>query len=183
MALQQAFRYGSKFLDEYVFPSFLNKNAKLPLVQLFELIQLAARTKYWPHNYYKFNGHLNSSRLKEIECYIPGRMFDALRDDLLNQRDDVFLLDDKLQFNRILRFANIPCTQILGVYRKGIGLLDCNMQPQPVSVLESANSAFVMKPMRGSAQGDGVNLVEIGQGQTFLLQGTPPATYIVVRNC
>jgi len=129
--------------------------------QLIDLLTLTYRTKYWPHNYFKYKGYLKEKSISEIEKYLPGRLFDCLRDDLLNDSDYVKLVDNKYLFNRILWNNNIPATAVLGRHIKGVGFFDLDNKKVNSKIFkQKVIDDFVIKPVIGSAQGSGVDVID-----------------------
>lgn len=161
-----------KFINEYIYRSILDKNSKNIVQQIFELIYLTYKTKYFPHNYYKFRGYLKGVDVKTILDYMPGTLFDSIRDEFFNEKRYTVLVEDKYLFSNYLSSYNLAGTEVLGLYIPSIGIVDKNYNKiDQNDFLSTLSSDFIIKPVSESAQGIGVTVVslsEINNKQEFL---------------
>lgn len=162
----------NKFIKENLVKNVFGQNSKNIFQQIYEVIYLAYKTKYFPHNYYKFNGYLKGVDVKNILDYIPGTLFDSIRDDLLNDPRYIVLIEDKLLFSNFLASNNLQGTECFGLYLPSAGFVDKNYtKVNQEQFLNNLTSDFVIKPVSESAQGDGVKVIslsEVKNKQEFL---------------
>lgn len=167
------FTRSNNFFKQYILNGIFDKNSKNILQQISELIYVAYKTKYVPYNYYKYNcGYMKDVNVQDVINYIPGELWDSIRDGFLNNDRYSILVEDKYLFSKILSVNNIPSTEVLGLYIPNVGFVDknCNSVNQE-EFLKNIDSDFVIKPVSGSVQGQGVNVYnfsEIVNLQEFL---------------
>ena len=165
-----------KLFAEYIYPAIKSKNCKNILRQIYEIIWLAFKTKYWPYNYFKYKGYLKTNSVQKIAKYIPGRLFDAVREDYLNDMNFVNLIEDKYVFNKMLNKAGLPATKVMRhIVRPGINFDYDNYYMDLKQFFLSLKNDFVIKPVIGGAQGSGVNVVEVSNEEganSFYMQGS-----------
>ena len=150
-----------KIIKYYIIRALFDKNAKNIFQQIYEIIILMHKTQYSPQNYFKFNGYKKGVKIDDILGYMPGKLFDSIREDLINDKNFQVLLENKYIFNKFLTHNNIPCTEILGIFDKNVGFFDKDFKLiDYCDFVQNLKCDFVIKPIYNSAQGDGVFVFE-----------------------
>lgn len=152
----------NNLLKSYIIPAFKSKERKNMFMQIYEIIWLVIKTKYWPHNYFKYNVYKKGRKVSDIVPYIPGRLYDSIAEDVFNDKRMNILVENKFLFNKFLKMHKISCTDVYGRYIKNIGFINSDDDiTEEKNFLRSINGDFVMKPVQGSAQGKGVKIISL----------------------
>ncbi len=151
------------FYREYLKPALQRKDRKNILICIYESLWLSSKIKYWPHNYFKYEGFQINKDVREIVNYIPGNLFDKFRDDVLNDKKSTNIVDNKFITNLILKWGGLSATNIHGRYLKNIGCYnDRNHFIGDLEIfLPSISNNFVVKPICGQGHGNGVKIIKI----------------------
>ena len=153
-----------KLYDEYIPLMLKAKDRKNLTTQVCEIIKLMCVTKYWPQNYFKFRGYKKNIGINDIASYVPGKLFDDLRNDFLNNKNYNILVEDKFIFNKYLTASGIRSTSALGVYWPGQGVNDLTGEWVKLSdFINDLEHSFVVKPVSGAAQGQGVYIIDVNK--------------------
>ena len=151
--------YRLKNFFYYYWKRIFSKKSKNIFVQFWEILCLAYKIKYLPHNYYKFNGYLEGVDVDDMVDYMPGVLFDDIKGATINDSRYELMVKDKYLFSRFLHLNNLPCTEVLGLYIPFVGIVDVDYKVvDPEVFLNNLTSDFVIKPTSESAQGEGVKI-------------------------
>jgi len=150
-----------KLYKEYVREMFQREGRKPLWRQVSELAWLARTTGYWPHNYFKFNGYIKGKDVGELVDYVPGILFDTIKDEFINPPQFVSSLENKYLTYQILTENHVPTTEVLGRYARHAGFRDTDDNSIDFGeFISSLRSDFVIKPTQ-AARGVGVDVVHI----------------------
>jgi hypothetical protein len=141
-----------------VFHFVLNKetNKKNILKQTIDLIKLWKITGYIPYNYYKYgNAWKKGGNVSTIAKYIPGRLFDEIREETLNENSFNCLLDNKSIFNRWLNLHHIKTTEQVKFWPA-----THKIHTEELHYLFDIFGEYVLKPAKDSTQGKGVTIID-----------------------
>ena len=150
--------------NEFVVKMLHDKERKPLLQQIKELYLLARAIKYWPHNYFKYDGYKKGKSLDEVKLYSTGLLFGDFRQKYLNDCRYTVFADDKFLFHKLMADSNIPTAKLINVIshnmgkNESIGLNDANAKDVLDSIIARA---IVIKPVIDSSQGAGVNVINI----------------------
>ena len=152
-----------KFIYFYLKRIFSSKSKNV-FIQFKEILYLIYKIKYLPHNYYKFNGYLKGVDVDDVVDYMPGVLFDAIKEAVINDSNYEVLVKDKYLFSRFLHLNNLPCTEVLGVYIPSVGIVDADYKKvNQEEFFDNLTSDFVIKPTSESAQGEGVKVIKLDE--------------------
>ena len=153
------------YLYNEFFVKMLHDKERKPLLQqVKELYLLARAIKYWPHNYFKYDGYKKGKSLDEVKLYSTGLLFGDFRQKYLNDCRYTVFADDKFLFHKLMADSNIPTAKLINVIshnmgkNESIGLNDANAKDVLDSIIARA---IVIKPVIDSSQGAGVNVINI----------------------
>jgi len=156
--------YRLKKFIYYYWKRIFSKKSKNIFVQFWEILCLAYKIKYLPHNYYKFNGYLEGVDIDDMVDYMPGVLFDDIKEATINDSRYELLVKDKYLFSRFLCLNNLPCAKMLGLYIPHIGIVDAEYNKVDREVFfNNLTSDFVIKPISESAQGEGVRIFKLDE--------------------
>lgn len=152
------------FYNEFIIKMFRDKERKPLLQQIKELYLLARAIKYWPHNYFKYDGYKKNKSLDEVKLYSTGLLFGDFRQKCLNDSRYTVFADDKFLFHKLMSDSNIPTAKLINVISHNIythestGLNGISAE----AILDSITvNAIVIKPVIDSSQGVGVNVINV----------------------
>ncbi|MDG5814706.1 sugar-transfer associated ATP-grasp domain-containing protein [Chitinispirillales bacterium ANBcel5] len=149
-----------KFYNEHVLYMVKDKQRKkLPLI-LFEILLFMIHKKDTPQNYIKFGGYKKGSDTKNLTTYLTGTRFDRFRSKHLNDKQYLYQLENKWEFNKLLRTSGLKTTEVICKIEKGKIILPSDDKETTISALISRiDQDFVIKPISDSAHGTGVEIV------------------------
>ena len=150
--------------NEFFVKMLRDKERKSFLQQIKELYLLAKAIKYWPHNYFKYDGYKQNKSLDEVKLYSTGLLFGGFRKDHLNDGRYTVFADDKFLFHKLMADADIPTAKLINVISNNafkneyVGLNSLNAEV----ILDAITAdAIVIKPVIDSCQGAGVNVINV----------------------
>jgi hypothetical protein len=136
---------------------FHSENRKSIGRQLWELLNLARLTGYWPHNYFKYRAFENGFDADSLRPYIPGVLYDVIRSGTMNDPEYLCLVDNKLLSNIFLGNNGFPVTNMYGRFTKDFGFFDKRNRPLGVEQFFSDMAGNVIaKPVNSSVSGSAV---------------------------
>ena len=157
---------------KYLFKEFIckmlaDKDRKSIATQLAELVDLWRTVRFWPQNYFKYEGYKKGVSLDYIKKYLPGMLFSDLRADILNDQRYCIFADDKYVFHKKMMDADVLTPKLLGVYSSGLVNAQTYQEksegyvPADVFFEELKVDGIVVKPTIDSCQGQGVTVINI----------------------
>ena len=153
------------YLYNEFFVKMLHDKERKPLLQqVKELYLLARAIKYWPHNYFKYDGYKKGKGLDEVKLYSTGLLFGDFRQKYLNDSRYTVFADDKFLFHKLMADSNIPTAKLINVIshntytNESIGLNGANAKDVLDAII---TPAIVIKPVIDSSQGVGVNVINV----------------------
>ena len=158
---------------EFICKMFADKNSKSIILQVCEMIKLMYRVKFWPQNYFKYEGYKKGVSVDFVEKYIPGMLFSDLRADLLNDSRYCVFADDKYIFHQRMKSANVPTPKLLGIYKSGLVSVNNHKTINVRDFFRTLDvDGVVIKPTIDSCQGEGVNVINIekSNGNKFFVK-------------
>lgn len=151
-----------KIYKDYIVPAFMSEHRKSIALQLKELLWVLYKTKYWPYNYFKYDGYKKDFPVEKILLYVPGRLFDCLLEDVINDPTATNLIENKYLFKIKLISAGISTPKLHGKYVSELGFFDDHGQSiEERKLFNRVQESFVIKPVTNTAWGDGVKVVHI----------------------
>jgi hypothetical protein len=152
------------FYNEFIIKMFRDKERKPLLQQIKELYLLARAIKYWPHNYFKYDGYKKNKSLDEVKLYSTGLLFAQFRQDYINDCRYTVFADDKFLFHKLMADAGIPTAKLINVIShnaftneyKGLNSVNAEVILNAITA-----DAIVIKPVIDSQQGAGVNVINV----------------------
>lgn len=164
------------FYNEFVVKMLRDQDRKPLIQQLKELYLLTKTIKYWPHNYFKYDGYKKNKDLDEIKQYATGLLFTQFRQECINDKRYKVFADDKFLFHKLMADAGIPTAKLINVISynnftneyKGLNSLNAETILNGITV-----DAIVIKPVIDSQQGAGVNVINVNShtGKKFEVSG------------
>ena len=151
--------------NEHVRKMLVDKDSKAVFVQFFDIAKLMHTTKFYPINYFKYQGYKKESNVEYIRKYMPGMLFGGFRAEYLNDARYCVFADDKYLFHKTMADAHLPTPNLLGVFQNGKILHSTSENKYSIladnyfSKLEE--HCIVVKPVIDSCQGVGVNVINI----------------------
>lgn len=128
---------------------------KALVIQVADMIKLWRMTGYLPYNYFKYGkSWQKSENVMSVVKYIPGRLFDEIREEYLNDKTYICLLDDKYVFNKWMKAHGVPVTNMLKMYSP-----KDEIHASELEQFFGNSPGIVIKPSANSAQGDGVAII------------------------
>ena len=82
--------------NEFVVKMLRDKDRKPLIQQVKELYLLTRAIKFWPHNYFKYDGYKKNKNVDEIKLYASGLLFAQFRQDFIN--------DSRIQCSQMINF-------------------------------------------------------------------------------
>ena len=166
-------RLGNLYND-VIFKMFRDSQRKPFFKQLKELFLLGRAIKYWPNNYFKYDGYKKDKSLDDTKLYVTGVLFGNFRKQYLNDSRYAVFADDKFLFHKLMADAGIPTAKLINV-------ISYNAIKNEYTGLNSVNAevvldtitvdAIVIKPVIDSCQGAGVNVINISTNKKFEMSG------------
>ncbi|TMP50781.1 hypothetical protein CWB58_14510 [Pseudoalteromonas sp. S201] len=166
-------RLGNLYND-VIFKMFRDSERKPFFKQIKELYLLGRAIKYWPNNYFKYDGYKKGKSLVDTKLYVTGVLFGNFRKHHLNDSRYTVFADDKFLFHKLMDDAGIPAAKLINV-------ISYNAIKDEYTGLNSVNAevvldtitvdAIVIKPVIDSCQGAGVNVINISTNKKFEMSG------------
>ncbi len=146
----------------YISLMITSKNRKSLFVQIKEMVWLFYVTKYFPHNYFKYRIFEKNKDVRDFVYYIPGVLYDFIRNDVINNQAYLNLVENKYIFNKLLNLSKLPCTTIYGRYVKGVGYFNYdNEYMSGKDFFKEIEGDFITKPIKSEAQGGAIRLIRV----------------------
>ena len=150
--------------NEFVVKMLHDQDRKPLIQQIKELYLLTKAIKYWPHNYFKYDGYKKNKSLDEIKLYATGLLFAQFRQDCINDSRYTVFADDKFLFHKLMADAGIPTAKLINVIShnaftneyKGLNSVNAEVILNAITA-----DAIVIKPVIDSQQGAGVNVINV----------------------
>ncbi|WP_200911314.1 sugar-transfer associated ATP-grasp domain-containing protein, partial [Pseudoalteromonas sp. P1-7a] len=162
--------------NEFVVKMLRDKDRKPLIQQVKELYSLTRAIKFWPHNYFKYDGYKKGKSLDEVKLYATGLLFAQFRQDCINDNRYTVFADDKFLFHKLMADAGIPTAKLINVISynaftneyKGLNSVNAEVILNAISA-----EAIVIKPVIDSQQGAGVNVINVNShtGKKFEVSG------------
>jgi hypothetical protein len=164
------------FYNEFVVKMLRDQDRKPLIQQIKELYLLTRAIKFWPHNYFKYDGYKKNKSLDEVKLYATGLLFAQFRQDCINDNRYTVFADDKFLFHKLMADAGIPTAKLINVISynvftneyKGLNSVNAEVILNAISA-----EAIVIKPVIDSQQGTGVNVINVNShtGKKFEVSG------------
>ncbi|MBT2153198.1 hypothetical protein KKI34_15820 [Pseudoalteromonas tetraodonis] len=162
--------------NEFVVKMLRDQDRKPLIQQIKELYLLTRAIKFWPHNYFKYDGYKKNKSLDEVKLYATGLLFAQFRQDCINDSRYTVFADDKFLFHKLMADAGIPTAKLINVISYNVftneykGLNSVNAE---VILNNISAEAIVIKPVIDSQQGAGVNVINVNShaGKKFEVSG------------
>ncbi|MBT2153197.1 hypothetical protein KKI34_15815 [Pseudoalteromonas tetraodonis] len=156
-------RLGNLYND-VIFKMFRDSQRKPFFKQLKELFLLGRAIKYWPNNYFKYDGYKKDKSLEDTKLYVTGVLFGDFRKQYLNDSRYAVFADDKFLFHKLMADAGIPTAKLINVISFNPMKQCANglNEERAELILDSITAdSIVIKPVIDSIQGDGVHVINV----------------------